>query len=904
MKNTDQSPVSAFGSLTRLKPKMTILVGSMLAAFGVYAALAGGISNSQLAALKDTTSRFYPLLQATDSSLFVFERLKETLNAAAAARDLDELSKADSYARLIEANFTDSADRAPVLAGDIAALRAEFDTYYRTARKVSEKLAAGAHVSEVTTEVKAMAQMASQFGEHVKTFHERRLQDFTATIKGLETDSNRLRSLGIILVGSAIAIFGAIMLALNRGIVRPIETLSTLSQRVARGEFPNVPQVNTRDEISVLCRNFGQMVREIKLNQRNTQKLAILSRLVGSETTLAGLIREISTAIPEVLDLSARCTLYFSSACFIDLDLPVGLYHVDTSGKNPTPTPKAALEAAGDRIVWVEDLQSGEHVAAVHIEASDDLLKKHAPQLQSIGINIAHALNAIRLAGAMTLLEKKSQEMMTIFTTIAQGIVVIDGNGRIGREYSKFTERLLEEADLGGKNIDTLLFKRSSLSHDAAQKALAACDNTVGENSVNFRLNRDNLPRDLAFNAGKQPLQLELDWAPLAGSDDQVVGIMLTIRDVTEVRSLRESARKRSEDSEILKQIFDVSPRRFASFRAMTAPALSRTRHALANLENQGLDGVQAIARDLHTIKGNSRTLGLSLLSEAMHELETAYFSLNDDTLMAHDSKSNVDQKLSRVERIFKQYVMINDDKLRRVGDLGGAMRSTRILRLVAKAKDEHRPPTAGELETLAALLTRGEGTALVDLIRDVVHGVADGMRPTRQQPPKLILEGDQQVQVSPDDEGELSAIMTHLVRNALDHGLERHPDGQIAIRFERASDGIVKLEFSDSGPGLNLIRLRELGRERGLLTPDAADEATAELIFISGLSTKREVTEISGRGVGMDAVKATIRNLGGDIRVVFTGPGTSDGYRPFQFVVTFGPQVTTRSDSDGRQTA
>lgn len=121
---------------------------------------------------------------------------------------------------------------------------------------------------------------------------------------------------------------------------------------------------------------------------------------------------------------------------------------------------------------------------------------------------------------------------------------------------------------------------------------------------------------------------------------------------------------------------------------------------------------------------------------------------------------------------------------------------------------------------------------------------------------------------------------LVHLLRNALDHGVET-PEARVAagkparaaLRLSARSEGpLAVIELSDDGRGLDLPRIRALAIERGLLSrdaaPDLSDEATHELVFTPGFSTAGRVTDVSGRGVGLDAVRAAIGRLGGRVRL------------------------------------
>ncbi|CAK0750408.1 two-component system, chemotaxis family, sensor kinase CheA [Azospirillaceae bacterium] len=123
-----------------------------------------------------------------------------------------------------------------------------------------------------------------------------------------------------------------------------------------------------------------------------------------------------------------------------------------------------------------------------------------------------------------------------------------------------------------------------------------------------------------------------------------------------------------------------------------------------------------------------------------------------------------------------------------------------------------------------------------------------------------------------------LNDPLVHLIRNAIDHGVESAVD---RLAAGKSSEGVVRLTaahvggqvmitISDDGKGMDRVRIRAKAEERGLLTPgvEVPDSELFELIFHPGFSTAACVTNVSGRGVGMDVVKRTIENLRGSIEV------------------------------------
>jgi two-component system chemotaxis sensor kinase CheA len=144
-------------------------------------------------------------------------------------------------------------------------------------------------------------------------------------------------------------------------------------------------------------------------------------------------------------------------------------------------------------------------------------------------------------------------------------------------------------------------------------------------------------------------------------------------------------------------------------------------------------------------------------------------------------------------------------------------------------------------------------------------------------KPAKLVAAGlDVEV-----DKGIVDALfpaLVHLVRNAVDHGVESEAeraaygkDRSGTIRLQARSNGTVAtIEVSDDGSGIDMHRVQARARERGLLPRDRepSREEILEILFHPGFSTREEATAVSGRGVGLDVVRDVLSNLGGSLEV------------------------------------
>ncbi|MFW7269455.1 chemotaxis protein CheA [Gluconacetobacter sp. Hr-1-5] len=136
----------------------------------------------------------------------------------------------------------------------------------------------------------------------------------------------------------------------------------------------------------------------------------------------------------------------------------------------------------------------------------------------------------------------------------------------------------------------------------------------------------------------------------------------------------------------------------------------------------------------------------------------------------------------------------------------------------------------------------------------------------------------------------KLTDPLTHMLRNAVDHGIEsteariaagKPAEGHIVLSAEHRS-GRILITIKDDGAGINRQRVFETAVKRGIIQPDAvlSDDEVNNLIFMPGFSTAAQVSNLSGRGVGMDVVKQAIQSLGGRITISsIPGKGTTFGF-------------------------
>jgi two-component system chemotaxis sensor kinase CheA len=186
-------------------------------------------------------------------------------------------------------------------------------------------------------------------------------------------------------------------------------------------------------------------------------------------------------------------------------------------------------------------------------------------------------------------------------------------------------------------------------------------------------------------------------------------------------------------------------------------------------------------------------------------------------------------------------------------------------------------------------------------IVREVADMVGKSVR--------LVTEGEN-TEVDKTVIDKLAEPLTHMIRNAVDHGLEspekrkaagKNPEGTVKLTAKHRSGRIV-IELSDDGAGINREKVKQKAIDNDLIPADAnlTDEEIDNLIFMPGFSTADKITDVSGRGVGMDVVKRSIQALGGRISIQ-SRPGHGSSFimsLPLTLAVLDGMVVTVANQT------
>ncbi|UOB58732.1 MCP four helix bundle domain-containing protein [Burkholderia pyrrocinia] len=505
-------------------------------------------------------------------------------------------------------------------------------------------------------------------------------------------------------------------------------------------------------------------------------------------------------------------------------------------------------------------------------------------------------------------LKQKTADIQAMLQNMQQGILTVVEGGVVHAEYSAYLETIFETNDIAGRDLMALVFDDSAIGADARSQVDAAVHACLGEDSMNFEFNAHLLVNEVAKRMpdGREKW-LDLSWSAITDETDTVVRLMLCVRDVTEIRELTAQAGEQQRRLEMIGEILSISQDKFHDFVHSAKGFLSENERMIRQHERADHSIVAALFRNMHTIKGNARTYSLQHLTNIVHEAEQAYESLRRADGGPEWNRDALMDDLARVRDAVERYATINAVTLGRSGEpaQGGAdylMVERAHISESLRVLDGADPTNAADWQAardavrrmLSQLGTQGIGDALGGVIESLPSLAAELGKPA----PVVHIDSHGH-RVHSEIGATLKNVFMHLLRNSIDHGIESSEERRAA---GKAASGTIDIAvgvgggelwfvLSDDGRGLALDRIRGIARERGWIDAgnEAAltDEDVAELIFRPGFSTAHAVTEVSGRGVGMDAVRNFLKRDGGDIALRFTDDRVGAPYRAFETIVS-----------------
>jgi len=450
------------------------------------------------------------------------------------------------------------------------------------------------------------------------------------------------------------------------------------------------------------------------------------------------------------------------------------------------------------------------------MQARNDELKRYSSQLEA---TVAERTKALR----------------DILDNVTFGFLVVGSDGCVRDGFTRSCAELLgQPVEEGLRLVDIL-----GVAGTPREFELELGLDQLFEDIMPESLSLDQLPG--RFEVAERVLRLQ--GRVIRDDDHEVSAILFTLSDVTALEQARQEAR----DNAVLVAIL----RQKSAFVAFVDDVRARIQSC-----HEALDDTVFVRRAVHTIKGNAASYGLDGVAHAAHHAESG------PTIDAADLDG-----VSAALAVFLD-------------------RHSAVLGIPKGRTDRRYEVTATDIRTLRQIARRADPVAVNRWTHEVVRSpVGELLGPMAVFVDRLAERLDKQVAfrvvgedtcVDPETVQPVLNNLAHLIRNALDHGIEaawergdKGEQGSLELRFGASQSGWT-IELVDDGRGVQTDDLVENAVERGVLDREVAAAMTEserlELIFVDGLSSRREATTVSGRGVGMSAVRAAVQEQGGTL--------------------------------------
>ena len=488
------------------------------------------------------------------------------------------------------------------------------------------------------------------------------------------------------------------------------------------------------------------------------------------------------------------------------------------------------------------------------LQAAYSIASHDRNALTGLAISLAGTGAAIAvvlaLAGRADRIERRNRELASLLDNLEQGFLTVHADGTLAAERSAMATRLL------GTYLPGQRLWEAIAPHDPTTAAwLDLCWASLIEDVIPRELALEQLPTKLTIGDRNYRIAYRPTVNATAGD------MLVVITDKT-----AELARDRADAAErdLLRMV-----ERMTRNRAGFAEIIEEIDRQVRQIETLAAAPVSdALRRELHTLKGNCGLVGLTQVAAECHQLE--------DRIVA---TGTVDPN------ILRSLVQ------------GWEGLKNKLARVAGPQAPDHSEVGKDDLAELREALSRGASLGMIDhIIRswklertrprlERFAEQASGLALRLGKPEVAVEIADHGVRLDPAKLRPFWAALTHVIRNAVDHGIEpraeriaagkpAHGELQLVTRTE---GNTVVIEVSDDGRGIDWDAVRTAARSAKL--PHATHDDLVAAMFSDGLTTRSAVTETSGRGVGLAALREAYMRLRGTVEVE-SEPGLGTRFR------------------------
>lgn len=504
-----------------------------------------------------------------------------------------------------------------------------------------------------------------------------------------------------------------------------------------------------------------------------------------------------------------------------------------------------------------------------------DSIDSSYEQLES---NLNHAQRSLEISGIELeernrLLRQENKKVSSLLNNMRQAVFAVKQDGTVVAPVSKHSFDLFGE-EIVGKNLFDILYKDFDKNSEKFSLLKSAFISVFGENELQWSLMEDQFPETIQANLKNLNRILKISTRPMWDEHENLEKIMYLIEDITEWTELNKKLEIQHslnlKRTEVLQEMISSSRDKIDDAIKKVSMFCRELDMLVQNLTIIDSENYSKIYSVLHTIKGNSRVLGFKNLAITAHETEGHLTHL----------KNVAD--VSEHQKFIKSYLKSFFDECTVYIDIYNDFFNTNQIaqknlfakdlfeQKLSQLKDRMSQDVYFELKSLFDNKL-SQKFKLESFLKEVVLNTASKFNK------KIQLEFiSDDFSLSERTYSILENSLLHIIQNAIDHGIEdektrkelnKNVEGKVEVVIQQLQN-ILFVTIKDDGSGIDKNKLLKIANDKGISADFGNSEEILNLIFKPGITTKDIVSEISGRGMGLDGVFTQISQLNGKIKV------------------------------------
>lgn len=503
-----------------------------------------------------------------------------------------------------------------------------------------------------------------------------------------------------------------------------------------------------------------------------------------------------------------------------------------------------------------------------------DSIDSSYEQLES---NLNHAQRSLEISGSELeernkLLRQENKKVSSLLNNMKQAVFAVRQDGAIVAPVSKHSQILFGE-DIVGKNVFQLLFKDLDENSEKFSLLRSAFISVFGENDLQWVLMEDQFPETINIKINNFDRTLKIATQPMWDERERLEKIMFLIEDITELIELNKKLQQQqtisAKRTEVLQELTSISRKNIHIMIGKLIVICKKIDSLVSGIKYIDDNNYKLIFSDLHTIKGNARVLGLKQLAAKAHDTESFLTTIKN----SHDEilhQQFIEINLKSFFDFSSIYIdLYNDFFVTENKIFNGYLNKDWLENKLINIKEKISLDVYNDIVHLLSHSKLDQKSELEEFLRQIIKNTA-------QKCNKEVEFVFSSIDFLVDEVsfGIIENSLLHIIQNAIDHGIEEPQErlknnkkikGRIEVKIEMENQNIL-VKIKDDGIGIDKEKLLIKAKSSGFTS--SPGENVLSLIFKSGFSTKDKISEISGRGVGLDSVSIELSKINGKVEV------------------------------------